>query len=194
MSRSSGGRTANISGGQRVYGGGRGLGQDLDPDSVRGDPGFGDVGGASRFFYCPKASGAERNAGLDSFPEVPSYMVENGSKTARSGDGIRRERTTTHRNSHPTVKPIDMCRWLAVLVTPPGGVILDPFAGSGSIGCGARIEGFRYIGVEREPKFADLARRRIEWWERHPQALSVPAILKLAARPAAVSDDQLSLM
>jgi DNA modification methylase len=61
------------------------------------------------------------------------------------------------RNDHPTVKPIDLMRWLVRLVTPPGGTVLDPFTGSGTTGCAAVLEGFDFIGIEREGKRA-LAR------------------------------------
>lgn len=89
--------------------------------------GYGDSGGASRFFYCPKASKADREEG----------------------------------NNHPTVKPTDLMRWLCRLVTPAGGTVLDPFTGSGSTGKAARLEGFNFIGIEREPEYADIARARI---------------------------------
>lgn len=100
----------------------------------------GDAGGASRFFYCAKTSRAERNAGL---PE-----------------GIT--------NDHPTVKPINLMRWLVWLVTPPGGVILDPFLGSGSTGCAAVLEGFEFVGIERDAEYVAIAEARITWWAEHP--------------------------
>ena len=68
-------------------------------------------------------------------------------------------------NHHPTVKPIALMRWLCRLVTPPGGLILDPFNGSGSTGCAAVLEGFRYLGAELEPEYVEIARRRIAYWE-----------------------------
>ncbi len=94
-----------------------------------------DTGGASRFFYVAKASRSERQAGVD-------------------GEG----------NRHPTVKPLALCRYLARLVCPPGGIVLDPFAGSGSIGIAAGQEGFQYIGIERDPEYVDIAQRRLAWW------------------------------
>lgn len=96
--------------------------------------GLGDTGGASRFYYVPKASRSERNAGLDG-----------------------------EQSSHPTVKPIALMRWLVRLVTPPGGTVLDPFLGSGSTGVAAVLEGFDFIGIEREAEYAEIARRRIEY-------------------------------
>lgn len=91
-------------------------------------PGFGDSGGASRFFYTAKASRTERGEG----------------------------------NTHPTVKPLALMRWLAKLVTPPGGVILDPFAGSGTTLLAAQAEGFDAVGIEREAEYVEIARKRIE--------------------------------
>jgi site-specific DNA-methyltransferase (adenine-specific) len=70
-------------------------------------------------------------------------------------------------NLHPTVKPIDLMRYLVKLVTPPNGIVLDPFAGSGSTGIAADLEGFSFIGIEREAEYVEIARRRLEWWEKH---------------------------
>jgi DNA modification methylase len=64
-------------------------------------------------------------------------------------------------NSHCTVKPTDLMRYLCRLVTPPGGLVLDPFTGSGSTGKAAKLEGFRFIGFEMSPEYAEIARRRI---------------------------------
>jgi hypothetical protein len=67
-------------------------------------------------------------------------------------------------NHHPTVKPIALMRWLVRLVTPPSGVVLDPFAGSGSTGCAAALEGFQFIGIEQDAEYAAIAERRIAYW------------------------------
>ena len=88
----------------------------------------GDKGGASRFFYCAKASKSDR------------------------GDG----------NNHPTVKPTDLMRYLCRLITPPNGIVLDPFMGSGSTGKGAILEGFDFIGMELHPEYVEIAKARIE--------------------------------
>ncbi len=69
---------------------------------------------------------------------------------------------TERRNTHPTVKPIAFMRWLVRLITPPGGIVCDPFCGSGSTGCAAVTEGFDFVGIERELEFAALARARVE--------------------------------
>ena len=88
----------------------------------------GDTGSAARFFYCAKASKADRGAD----------------------------------NRHPTVKPTDLMRYICRLITPPGGIVLDPFAGSGSTGKAAALEGFGFIGIEREAEYVEIARARIE--------------------------------
>lgn len=65
-------------------------------------------------------------------------------------------------NNHPTVKPTELMRYLCRLVTPPGGIVLDPFMGSGSTGRGAVLEGFNFVGIEREAEYMEIARARIE--------------------------------
>lgn len=120
-----------------------------------------DTGEEARFWYCPKASRAERNAGLDGMPEQPSYMVANGSKTAGAANGVRYERHTVHQNVHPCVKPLSLMTWLVKLVTPPNGIVLDPFSGSGSTGVACVHEGVRFVGIEREAEYVEIARRRI---------------------------------
>ena len=67
-------------------------------------------------------------------------------------------------NIHPTVKPIELMRWLVRLLTPPGGLVLDPFAGSGSTGAAAVLEGARFHGIEREHDYIPIARARIKHW------------------------------
>jgi site-specific DNA-methyltransferase (adenine-specific) len=90
------------------------------------------LGGASRFFYCPKSSKKDRNEG-----------------------------NTT--NIHPTVKPTELMTYLIRLVTPPNGIVLDPFMGSGSTGKAAIREGFQFVGIEREEEYMEIAQQRIEW-------------------------------
>jgi site-specific DNA-methyltransferase (adenine-specific) len=68
-------------------------------------------------------------------------------------------------NHHPTVKPIALMRWLVRLVTPPDGLILDPFLGSGTTGIAAVLEGFHVIGIEQDSEYLDIARRRIAHWQ-----------------------------
>ena len=66
------------------------------------------------------------------------------------------------KNSHPTVKPVKLMRWLVRLVCPPGGTVLDPFAGSGTTGVAALEEGMRFIGVEQSEEYAAIARARLQ--------------------------------
>ena len=59
------------------------------------------------------------------------------------------------------MKALSLMRWLCRLITPPGGIILDPFLGSGSTGVAALAEGFKFVGIEREAEYMEIARRRI---------------------------------
>lgn len=122
----------------------------------------GDSGSAARFFYCAKASRADRDAGLEHMPVKRTggmSATADGSMLTGSGN----ERTTTRANTHPTVKPTTLMQWLCRLITPPGGVILDPFMGSGSTGKAAVLEGFQFIGCEREDEYMPIAEARIAW-------------------------------
>lgn len=92
----------------------------------------GDSGSASRFFYCAKASTSDRDEGLQ-----------------------------IDKNNHPTVKSTELMRYLCRLITPPNGIILDCFLGSGSTGKGAVIEGFQFIGIEKEKEYIAIAEKRI---------------------------------
>ncbi|WP_336339750.1 site-specific DNA-methyltransferase [Stenotrophomonas maltophilia group sp. Smal41] len=119
-----------------------------------------DAGSAARFFYCAKASKADRDAGLDSFNKTAAGMVSNtsGQHITRRGDGYQ---ATARANNHPTVKPTDLMRYLCRLVTPAGGIVLDPFMGSGSTGKAAVLEGFQFIGIEEDPAYAAIAEARV---------------------------------
>jgi site-specific DNA-methyltransferase (adenine-specific) len=116
--------------------------------------GYADHGTAARFFYCAKASRHDRDEGCE---ELPSRVA--GGMQGRH-DGSMGS-ITISRNHHPTVKPTTLMRYLCRLITPPGGVVLDPFCGSGSTGRGAVLEGFRFIGIERELEYVEIARARI---------------------------------
>lgn len=98
---------------------------------------YGDEGFASRFFYCAKVSKKERSC--------------NGKV----------------KNNHPTVKPVALMRYLCRLITPPNGVVLDPYMGSGSTGIAALLEGFNFIGMEREEKYMEIAKVRIDAYEEY---------------------------
>ena len=118
------------------------------------------LGETARFFYCPKASKADRDEGLEGF-EASMTTFAAGTGLRNNGDGTPRNQLPSNRNTHPTVKPTDLMRYLARLVTPTNGTVLDPFTGSGSTGKAAVLEGFNFIGIEREPEYADIARARI---------------------------------
>lgn len=123
----------------------------------RGARGYTDTGGASRFFYQAKASRAERNAGLSG--ERRHVFGDEG----ETYEGLSNTKAA-QRNYHPTVKPIDVMRWLVRLVTPPGGHVLDPFTGSGTTGIAAGLEGMTFTGIERETEYAAIAAERMAWW------------------------------
>jgi DNA modification methylase len=140
---------------------------------------YADRGGASRFFYCAKTSRAERNAGLESFPDVVGgFRSETSGQHLTRRDGGDPDPT---KNGHPTVKPINLMRWLVRLVTPSGGLILDPFLGSGTTGCAAVLEGFDFIGIEREAEYVAIAGARIEFWAQH-EGCEVEDVLGLVSR------------
>mgnify|MGYP000296516161 CR=1 FL=1 len=118
------------------------------------------LGEAARFFYVPKTSKADREDGCGALPSV-AHQSGMGGAMPVDDDGNDRDRFTAQsRNHHPTVKPTDLMRYLCRLVTPPGGLVLDPFTGSGSTGRGAVLEGFRFLGIEREAEYVEIARRR----------------------------------
>lgn len=140
----------------------------------------------SRFFYCPKASKGEREAGLER-RDRQLAGVENNAVYRVAGN----ERATTRANIHPTVKPLDLMRYLCRLITPPKGVVLDPFAGSGSTLCAGALEGFRVLGIEREAEYVEIARARLAHWS--PFIESPAPDLAPEPAPAPRSGDQLSL-
>jgi site-specific DNA-methyltransferase (adenine-specific) len=117
-----------------------------------------DAGSAARFFYCAKASKADREAGCYGLPTKRGGMVSNtsGQHIMRRDGGEPGERA----NHHPTVKPTELMRWLVRLVTPPGGTVLDPFAGSGSTGRAAAIEGFDAVLIELDAEYSAIAHAR----------------------------------
>ena len=121
---------------------------------------YGDTGGASRFFYCAKPSRAERDAGTHAID--PRQRDESRKAGDPGGDNPRNRGVRKRGNFHPTVKPVELMRWLIRLVTPLGGLVLDPFVGSGTTGVAAWREGRRFIGIEREPEYFEIARRRLD--------------------------------
>jgi DNA modification methylase len=124
--------------------------------------GHGEAG--CRIKYCAKASKADRDEGCDGL-EAKGKGARDGERVSNTLKGptnaLRPDSATISRNHHPTVKPTDLMRYLCRLVTPPGGVVLDPFTGSGSTGKAAMLEGFRFVGIEREAEYVAIAQARI---------------------------------
>ena len=114
---------------------------------------------AARFFYCAKASKKDRDEGCEGLEE--RLAMRYGEKAQGPLPQQTPSKPVAQRNHHPTVKPTDLMRYLCRLVTPPGGIVLDPFMGSGSTGKAAMLEGFRFIGIEREAEYVEIARARI---------------------------------
>jgi site-specific DNA-methyltransferase (adenine-specific) len=110
---------------------------------------------AIRYFYAAKADKAEREFGMDGDAGVGALRDAGVGALRDAGRGAARA------NFHPTVKPVDLMRWLCRLVTPPGGIVLDPFMGSGSTGIAAVREGFRFVGIEHSPEYFEIACKRV---------------------------------
>ena len=146
---------------------------------VEGIDNYGDKGGASRFFYVAKVSKKERNLGLDGFEETTTggkghgldrrcshcntSMLKPEDCKCEEPDWI----TPPKKNTHPTLKPINLMTYLCRLVTPEGGIVLDPFMGSGSTGISALLEGFRFVGMEMDKDYFKIAEARIESYEEY---------------------------
>lgn len=126
--------------------------------------GFGDSGGASRFFYCAKSSQDERNAGCEHLTAIPGGF-KNASGLGISG-GSDRYKEILMNNHHPTVKPISLMRYLQRLVTPKGGICLDPYAGSGTSGCAAAFEDINIVLMEMMPEYMPIIEARVKHWQK----------------------------
>jgi DNA modification methylase len=130
-----------------------------------------DLGTTARYYYVAKASKAEREAGLDGMElKIKHTQMRSANGTGEKNfdggftDSIRA-------NHHPTVKPIELMRYLIRLVTPKGGTVLDPFMGSGSTGCASALEDVQFIGIEINQEYVDIAHQRIEHWQAHKKQL-----------------------
>lgn len=145
--------------------------------SVKSGHNHNDIGGASRFFYCPKASKKDRDEGLDGFEEK---IVEKGGHQSMMCNKCKKQihnvsgqcecdepqiidYQTPKKNFHPTVKPTQLMEYLIKLVTPKGGTVLDCFLGSGSTGKAAVRNGYGFIGIEREMEYIRIAEARIKY-------------------------------
>jgi site-specific DNA-methyltransferase (adenine-specific) len=121
--------------------------------------GHNDLGGsAARFFYCAKASKSERNAGLDGF-EDKQYSYDGRNKEIENP--YQRNKSIA-KNNHPTVKPLKLMEYLVKLVTPKGGVCLDPFMGSGTTAVACKKNGFNYLGFDMTKEYVEIAEARIK--------------------------------
>jgi len=117
---------------------------------------------ASRFFYCPKVSKKERNAGLEDFEKKVNKFGNQKNGEDMGNKSVNDKFTTQPRaNNHPTVKPIALMEYLIKLVTPKGGTVLEPFMGSGSTGIAAKNLGMSFIGIEKEEEYFEIAKQRI---------------------------------
>ena len=133
-------------------------------DKPQAPSNFNDSGNASRFFksiiYQAKASKSERNKGMDDLEAKPMYKADGSAQSLEifgSTDGGREDR----KNNHPTVKPIALMEYLIKMVTPKGGVVLDPFAGSGSTLVAAKQNGYQYIGIEMTEEYIPIIKARL---------------------------------
>jgi DNA modification methylase len=139
----------------------------------KGNYGIKDKGGASRFFYTAKSSKGERNKGLDDFEEKPLAFsnqakaeLKRGNAEFDGGDAKGHGNSIRHiKNFHPTVKPIKLMQYLVRLITPPNGIVLDPFNGSGTTGIAAKLEGLNYVGLEMDAEYCKISESRIAAWE-----------------------------
>jgi DNA modification methylase len=140
---------------------------------------YNDKGGASRFFYCAKASKSERNKGLEGFEEKNGSTNHNSSGRDIGGKlfcqicykrqgackceepVFTKDNPNTRANFHPTVKPVKLMQYLVRLITPPNGKVLDPFCGSGTTGVACKMEGFEFVGMEQDSEYAKIAEARI---------------------------------
>jgi DNA modification methylase len=156
---------------------------------LQANPVYPDLGGASRFFtaiewepeidvpfrYVPKPSKRERNAGLDALPERKwkgNYGDGIQDNRPHTREGYTYESTTS--NHHPTVKPLALMRWLVKLVTPPGGTVLEPFAGSGTTLMACVMENYDAIGIELTDEYLPIIRGRVAWAEQQAQQTPDP--------------------
>jgi len=136
--------------------------------------GMQDEGGASRFFYVAKASKRDRNEGLEEL-QAKTAAEMTGRKEGSAGlvmkhaDGSDKANAyagttgSARQNFHPTVKPTQLMRYLIKLVTPAGGVVLDPFTGSGSTGKAALLDGYGFIGAELTEEYLPIIEGRLRW-------------------------------
>ena len=128
-------------------------------------------GEPQRFFYCAKASKSERNAGLEGLPERVKVFNGQSGEPAGNAEGSVEDKFSTKpaQNFHPTVKPLALMRYLIKLVTPPNGIVLDPFLGSGTTAVAATLEGFEWIGCEMTEDYFPIIEARVAWAQKEKE-------------------------
>ena len=124
---------------------------------------IGDQGSAARFFYSPKTSKKDRDEGMEGFEDKILYTKTGDTRPCNKGDNPSSIGSTLGkaRNNHPTVKPTALMQYLCRLITPPNGIVLDPYMGSGSTGKAALREGFSFVGCELDADYFEIAKARV---------------------------------
>jgi site-specific DNA-methyltransferase (adenine-specific) len=135
---------------------------------------------AARFYFSGKTSRSDRNEGCEHLAARPLHW---SSGEANPGSFQSEGTDKKAKNHHPTVKPTSLMRWLTRLVTPPGGLVLDPFMGSGSTGKAAMLEGFRFLGMEAEPDYMEIAHARVALGLRQAEEATRQGVLIKPAPP-----------
>lgn len=138
----------------------------MGPDSTAEYHGSGDhveIATADGFFYVPKPTRKERDTGLDHLETKRKGQLAGamGDADLEDMDPVSRRNVSFAKNTHVTVKPVDLMRYLVKLVVPPGGIVLDPFMGSGTTGVAAMLEDKQFIGIDMTPEYIDIAAGRI---------------------------------
>jgi site-specific DNA-methyltransferase (adenine-specific) len=157
-------KSGNVSSSKRTKTGMTGSGHSLAWHKNAGESnGISDgLSGASKFFYCPKVSRTERHIGFE------QTQANKRPRGEAFGDGnLLTDSTKSLGNNHPTVKPVELMKYLVKLVTPAGGKVLDPFNGSGSTGMACVELGYEFLGCELDPDYIEIATKRIEGWYEH---------------------------
>jgi site-specific DNA-methyltransferase (adenine-specific) len=126
-----------------------------------------DSGSAARFFYCAKASKKERNKGLEDIE--PKKTDQSRKRELIGGNNPYNRGAKPVKNNHPTVKPLELMKYLVRLVTPPEGIVLDPFAGSGTTLIAATLQDFKYIGIELNKEYIEIAKTRIKAFKKEQE-------------------------
>lgn len=119
----------------------------------------------SRMFFCPKPNNKEKNAGLFDLPKVRRDIDKDGNHRVMSKKSV-----LPQHNPHPTIKPIELLGYLCKLITPPNGTVVDCFMGSGSCGIAARLANFKYVGIEIDNEYCQIAAKRIEYFLKNQKA------------------------